>query len=185
MNFEPCDPPLLDPFILEQFPQVGLFTMPASSYIADNSENLLKGHLEFIKHKYVRQKLAESLEQRHCSKTHRLGLLDLLSKEGKDISNFAGLDQELGSLIPNDTNKSNNNNADHTINNQKGSKVKATKRFTYAQSVILEEFFQRYGSGKVADRVRLAECLGIYRNDVMMWFQSRRRKQRRQSHAAK
>ena len=58
-------------------------------------------------------------------------------------------------------------------------KPRATKRFTYSQSAVLEEFFQKYGSARIVDRIALAQKLGLYKNDVIGWFQSRRRKERR------
>lgn len=236
MNFEPADPPLLDPYILEQF-----------------SEDEIRKEDQNMRHKYVLKKLADFIPTKHKHKnqassksafspnvkvTHSSSVSDSCAPcQGlplKIISATSILRSDIyrplitnpphstTSILRSDISRPLISNPPHstshgaisppslpkpepelpglqiqqqqqqlpcsspTLLNSSGVTVgnplikpRATKRFTYFQSVVLEEFFQKYGSARIVDRVALAQQLGLYKNDVIGWFQSRRRKERR------
>ena len=223
MNFEPADPPLLDPYILEQF-----------------TEEEIQKKDQAMRHKYVLKKLADFIPSKNKKKNQpflksafspnisqhkqsqmcpapsqelplkiksstsilqhnifppsptshpntRRNLSSLsslsstepvsslqsaynspLSLHSHDVKSISGVNSSCNNV------KSNGNGGVNSV-----TRPRATKRFSYLQSVVLEEFFQKYGSARIADRVALAQQLGLYKNDVIGWFQSRRRKERR------
>ena len=216
MNFEPADPPLLDPFILERF-----------------TEEEIRKQEQTLRHKYVLKKLADFLPKQNNSvkdNNVKQQVQDLfpdsvnthISKQitsqlSNQLSNFPLFPYPAG-LFPPNVHVQNNpapfsfqskdspapfsfqsrdtlpllamSQQSQVANIRPPSppsphrqtnviKPRATKRFTYSQSAVLEEFFQKYGSARIVDRIALAQKLGLYKNDVIGWFQSRRRKERR------
>ncbi|XP_063677060.1 uncharacterized protein LOC134813300 [Bolinopsis microptera] len=249
MNFEPADPPLLDPFILERF-----------------TEEEIRKQEQTLRHKYVLKKLADFLPKQNNSvkennvKQQVQDLIQdsvnshisnqLTSQLSNQLSNFPLFPYPAGLFPPNVhvqnspapfsfqskdspvpfsfqskdypapfSFQSKDSPAPFSFQSKDSPapfsfqsretlpllsmsqqsqvtnirppsppsphrqanviKPRATKRFTYSQSAVLEEFFQKYGSARIVDRIALAQKLGLYKNDVIGWFQSRRRKERR------
>ena len=194
MNFEPADPPLLDPDILERF-----------------TEEEIKKQEQTLRHKYVLKKLADFLPKQSPSVKQTVAQPQEMCPDAVTIN--AHISNQLSkssifpfpaarfppnvhvqnstapfSFMPRDTSRPLLSPPSHVTSLKPPSpsdrptnvvKPRATKRFTYSQSVVLEEFFQKYGSARIVDRIALAQKLGLYKNDVIGWFQSRRRKERR------
>lgn len=191
MNFEPADPPLLDPFILERF-----------------TEEEIKKQEQTLRHQYVLKKLAEFLPskdklkespQPNSSEIINSHISSQLSSMfSYQSSTFAPnvhvqhtpsysyqtletlpLLSQLPTIKPASPTEPRRILPAEPPRQTNVIKPRATKRFTYSQSAVLEEFFQKYGSARIVDRIALAQKLGLYKNDVIGWFQSRRRKERR------
>ena len=211
MNFEPADPPLLDPFILERF-----------------TEEEIKKQEQNLRHQYVLKKLAEFLPSKDKKESPRPTSTDIINSHiNSQLSSMLSYhtssfspnvhvqhtptynfqSRDTSPLMSRDTVMSRDTlpllSPTHvpTIKpvspteprrilpaephrNTNVIKPRATKRFTYSQSAVLEEFFQKYGSARIVDRIALAQKLGLYKNDVIGWFQSRRRKERRATSGA-
>ena len=163
LTFEPANPPLLDPFLLQYFS------------LEDMEKELRK-----IQHMAVLKRLADFIPNRPSTVIHHRPV----SVSPPPV--VSPLPTTPDSILPivNWTFHNSSNTNFHNTNTGVQNINRRMKRFTPAQTSILEEFYQKYGSARICDRHELAKRLGLYKNDVIGWFQSRRRKDRRAMEAS-
>lgn len=144
MNFEPCNPPLLDPFITEQF---------------DREQS--RKQAQSLRHNFVLQRLSHFLPNKH--KPDR-NMFDP-SKYNTHINT-----PTIQTLYDSTPIMSDN------LQFTQATPKRVKKQFTYSQSVALNDFYEKHGVSNMICRVALASELGLDRNDVLNWFQARKRR---------
>jgi len=150
MNFEPCNPPLLDPFITEQF---------------DREQS--RKQAQSLRHNFVLQRLSHFLPNKH--------------KPDRNMFDPSKYNTHINTPTIPILYDSTPVTPDHqftpvlTIPTPK----RAKRQFTYSQSVALNDFYEKHGVSNMICRVALANELGLDRNDVLNWFQARKRRDKK------